>query len=111
MKDLRWQGSSYQDYLKFPEESQDDLGYQLHLLQTGRTPRDWKSLKNLGKGISGVYEIRNSTSSDIYRVAYIAKIADAIVILHSWQKKTQTTAKSDIELIVDRYRSAMRDLT
>ena len=82
-----------------------------HLLQSGRDPRDWKVLKSLGKGISGVYEIRTSTNSDIYRVAYVTKIADSIVILHSWQKKTEATAKSDINLIVDRYRSAMKELT
>ena len=111
MKDLHWQGSSYRDYLEFPEDTQDDLGYQLHLLQSGRDPRDWKVLKSLGKGISGVYEIRTSTNSDIYRVAYVTKIADSIVILHSWQKKTEATAKSDINLIVDRYRSAMKELT
>jgi phage-related protein len=111
MKDLHWQGSSYQDYRDFPEDTQDDLGYQLQLVQLGRDPRDWKVLKSLGKGISGVYEIRTSTNSDIYRVAYVTKIADSIVILHSWQKKTEATAKSDINLIIDRYRSAMKELT
>lgn len=110
MKELHWQASSYQDYCSFPEDTQNDLGYQLHLLQSGLEPRDWKPLNHLGKGVSGVYEIRNSTATNIYRVAYVTKIADSIVILHSWQKKTETTAKSDIELIVQRYRAAIREL-
>jgi len=33
-----------------------------------------------------------------YRVIYVAKIDDAVYILHAFQKKTQKTRKQDIEI-------------
>jgi len=39
-------------------------------------------------------------------VIYVAKFTDAIYVLHCFQKKTQATAKADIELAVKRYRIA-----
>jgi phage-related protein len=35
---------------------------------------------------------------------YVAKFAAAVYVLHAFQKKTQQTAKSDIELGKARYR-------
>ena len=35
---------------------------------------------------------------DIYRVVYVAKLADAVYVLHCFQKKTQATSRA-------RYRS------
>ena len=39
-----------------------------------------------------------------WRVIYVAKIADAIYVLHAFQKKTQRTRREDIELARRRYR-------
>lgn len=50
-------------------------------------PTNYKPLKNLGKGISGVYEIRVRNNGNIYRTAYVTKIGDDIVILHCWQER------------------------
>ena len=105
LKDIWWEGSSKDDLLAFPEAAKHDMGYQLHRVQTGRDPDDWKPLKHLGKGVTGVYEIRLSIERNIYRTAYGVKFGDVIAVLHCWQKKTQTTAQSDKELIVARYRS------
>jgi len=81
------------------------MGYQIHLVQTGEMPDDWKPLSKLGKGISGVYEIRLSIDSNIYRTAYVTKFGNVVAVLHCWQKKTHATAQSDRDLIVKRYRS------
>jgi phage-related protein len=32
-----------------------------------------------------------------YRVIYVAKFADAVYVLHAFQKKTQKTRKQDID--------------
>jgi phage-related protein len=58
LKSIYWSGASKAELLQFPEDALQDAGYQLHLLQKGNTPQDWKPLTGLGKGISGVYEIR-----------------------------------------------------
>ncbi|WPL17646.1 Phage-related protein [Thiorhodovibrio winogradskyi] len=39
-----------------------------------------------------------------FRVIYVAKHADAIYVLHAFQKKTQQTRKTDIDLAAKRYK-------
>ncbi len=39
-----------------------------------------------------------------FRVIYLARLADRIVVLHAFQKKTQRTAKQDIDLAAKRLR-------
>lgn len=58
----------------------------------------------------GVQEIRIRDAAGAFRVIYIAKFADAIYVLHCFQKKTQRTAKTDLELAVRRYRDLIKEL-
>lgn len=111
LKSVAWVGSSRVDLSAFPAKARADMGYQIHLVQTGREADDWKPLKHLGKGVSGVYEIRLSFGGGIFRTAYVTKFGDSVVVLHCWQKKTQTTSKSDKGLIVARYREAKEELS
>jgi phage-related protein len=69
-------------------------------------PLDWKPLKNLGKGINGVYEVRIWEDYATFRIAYITKLGGLITVRHCWQKISQTTAHSDKAVIVERYKSA-----
>ena len=46
---------------------------------------------------AGVVEIRIHTETE-HRVFYVTKYADAVFVLHAFEKKTQKTAKKDIEL-------------
>ena len=39
---------------------------------------------------------------------YTARLADAVYVLHAFQKKTQKTPQSDIDLAEARYRDLMR---
>jgi len=64
-------------------------------------PKDFKPMPVIGKG---VYEIRVSLHG-AWRLIYVAKFADAIYVLHAFQKKTQQTAKADVELAKRRYRT------
>ncbi|MGS2724661.1 type II toxin-antitoxin system RelE/ParE family toxin [Porticoccus sp. GXU_MW_L64] len=110
LKPIYWEGTSKSDLLGFPNDAKQTAGYQLHRLQQGNDPLDWKPLKNLGKGISGVYEIRIWSDDGTYRVAYVTKLKDGITVLHCWQKTTQATAKPDIKTIIDRYKAAKQRL-
>jgi phage-related protein len=82
LKDISWEGSSLEDLLKFPPAARRAMGYQLHLVQSGEMPADWKVLNKLGKGVTGVYKIRLSIDKNIYRTAYVAKFADMVTVLH-----------------------------
>lgn len=104
MGTLYWCGSSLDDIRAFPKTAKISLGRELDRLEHGLMPTDFKPLKKLGKGIAGVYEIRTREDGDIFRVAYVAKFGDDVVVLHCWQKKSQQTAESDKKTIVKRYR-------
>ena len=42
--------------------------------------------------------------AEAFRVLYIAKIEDSVYVLNAFQKKTQQTAKRDLDLAVTRLR-------
>lgn len=50
----------------------------------------------------GAYEIRIRTRVE-HRVFYVAKFSEGIYVLHAFEKKTQRTPKSDIELARRRF--------
>lgn len=52
---------------------------------------------------TGAYEIRVHVLGE-WRVIYVAKFADAVYVLHAFQKKTQQTRKEDIALVAARYK-------
>ncbi len=99
-KPLKWVGSSLKDLIAFPDDAKRAAGYQLYRIQQGLNPENWKPFKSIG---TGVKEIRISENKGIYRVMYVAKFDDAVYILHSFQKKTQKTAKKDIDIARTRY--------
>ena len=53
---------------------------------------------------AGVEELRVWCEQGTFRVVYLARLADAVYVLHAFQKKTQQTAKADIELAKVRYK-------
>jgi len=87
-KAIYWIGTSYKDLLAFPSNAMQEAGYQLHRIQNSLDPEDWKPFQSIG---SGVKEIRISEDKNIYRIMYVAKFANKIYVLHSFQKKTQKT--------------------
>ncbi len=103
-KDINWHGSSFKDLLTFPQESRRAAGFELDKVQHGREPTDWKPVNNWG---SGVIEIRLHSEDGEFRVVYIAKFAEAIHVLHCFQKKSQKTNLKDIAIIKSRYRAAL----
>lgn len=107
MKALAFIGSAQDDLRAFPAAAREEAGYQLYLVQTEEEPDDWKPFPDVG---SGVNEIRVRDSNGIYRVMYVAKFADAVYVLHCFQKKTQKTSASDIDLAKKRYNSLVRSL-
>jgi phage-related protein len=97
-KHLHWVGSALDDLRNFPVNARRQAGYQLRRIQLGLMPDDWKAMKTVG---SGVYEIRLHTDT-AHRVFYIAKFAEAVYVLHAFEKRTNRTRKADIELAKER---------
>lgn len=58
----------------------------------------------------GVKEIRIRDAFGAFRVMYVAKFADAVFVLHCFQKKTQKTSKADLDLAAKRYRDLLKEL-
>jgi phage-related protein len=52
---------------------------------------------------SGVREIRIRVLGE-WRVLYVAKFADAVYVLPTFQKKTQKTRRNDIEIARRRFK-------
>ena len=69
-------------------------GYQLEQVQRGEQPDDFKPMPTVGKGVE---EIRVTDESGAYRVIYVARRAEAVYVLHAFQKKTQATSRRDID--------------
>ena len=100
LKPIWWKGQSKDELLAFPKDAIQDAGYQLHRLQEGNEPQDWRPLTGLAKGITGVYEIRIRLDDAIFRVAYVARFSNCITVLLCWQKTTQATAKPNKAIII-----------
>jgi len=99
------------EFRNLPDTARRAFGYQLSQVQDGDTPENAKPLKYLGKGVKGVFELVQPLNGNTYRVAYVARFERAVVVLHSWKKKTQKTAQADKDLIVKRYRQAREEYT
>lgn len=103
-KDLCWVGSALEDVREFPAEARRDAGHQLHLVQLGLMPDDWKPMTTVG---GGVYELRIRTGRE-FRIFYIAKFTEAIYVLHAFEKKTQRTRQADLDIGAARLRDVQQ---
>jgi len=90
------------DLRDFPLEARQRAGYQLHLIQMGDDPSDWKPMTSIGQGVR---EIRIKGKDGAFRVFYVVNRPEAIYVLHAFQKTTQKTEKRDIDLAIARLRS------
>ena len=85
---------------RFPEQARRRAGYQLDRVQHGLDPDDWKPMSSIG---SGCREIRVRDKDGTFRVFYVATIDETVYVLHTFQKKTQTTSKADLDLAKQLY--------
>jgi phage-related protein len=102
-KPIQWLGDSRDRLRRFPQAARREIGYQLSLIQAGRSAIDWKPIPLVG---TGVVEIRVHADGE-YRVFYVAKFADAVYVLHVFAKKTRKASSLDVELGKKRYRELL----
>ncbi|CAN7210647.1 type II toxin-antitoxin system RelE/ParE family toxin [Neorhizobium sp. LjRoot104] len=101
MKRLEFLGDALDRLRDFPEPARKEAGVQLHKIQLGLEPNDWKPMTAIG---AGVREIRIRDEAGAFRIIYVTKIEDAVYVLHAFQKKTQQTAKRDLDIATARLR-------
>ena len=105
IKAVEFLGSALNDLRAFPLSARREAGYQIDKVQHNEEPDDWKPIKTIG---AGVQEIRVKDDAGTFRVIYIAKLKDAVYVLHCFQKKSQRTSAQDIALASKRYNELMR---
>lgn len=106
LKPVLWVGSSLDDLRACPEAVQDVVGYALFLAQEGAQHPAAKRLKS---DLRGIIEVVEDHQSGTYRAVYTARLANAIYVLHVFQKKATrgiATPQHERDLIKARLRWA-----
>jgi phage-related protein len=101
-------GSSRDDLRKFPDEVRTAFGFAIFTAQEGARVPNVKPLKGLVPG-AGVLEVLEDFDRNTYRLVYTVRFADAVYVLHAFQKKSKTgikTPKHEVDLIRARYAEA-----
>ncbi|MBS0210696.1 MAG: type II toxin-antitoxin system RelE/ParE family toxin [Planctomycetes bacterium] len=107
LKPLEWVASSKGDLIEFPIPVRKEMGFALYLAQLGARSPSAKALR--GFGGAGVVEIVVTHDGNAYRGVYTVRFAQAIYVLHCFQKKSHrgiATPKPHIELIEQRLKVA-----
>lgn len=84
-----------------------EAGYQLDRVQNSLPPDDAKAMPSIG---AGAVELRIWDEAGTFRIVYVAKLADAVYVLHCFHKKTQQTAKRDVELARKRLKELRKEI-
>ena len=107
MKPLRFVASALNDLRALPAQAQKDIGFALYEAQLGGKSYHAKPLK--GFKSAGVLEVVEDLDGEAFRAVYTVKLADAIYVLHVFQKKSKrgiATPQADMDLIRSRLKQA-----
>ena len=102
-KPLVWIGTSKKDLMALPLKVRKFFGHVLDFAQHGEQHSAVKVLK--GFGGAGVLEIIENDVGGTYRAVYTIKFAQAIFVLHCFQKKSKNgiaTPKEEMEIVRSR---------
>jgi phage-related protein len=109
-KPIEWVGSARKDVASFPVAVRRECGFALYLAQCGLRSVNAKPLR--GFGGASVMEIVVSNDGNAYRAVYTVSFPRAIYVLHAFQKKSKSgarTPQADVVLIKRRLAIAARD--
>ena len=105
MKPVAFIGRALSELKAFPDTARREAGFQIYNLQNGRAPDDWKPLAGVGPG---VMEIRIHEDGE-FRVVYVARMPEAVYVIHAFHKKSQATARRNLETIKRRYAAMLKE--
>ena len=98
-KPLVFVGSARAALQALPPDARQRLGAALFAVQQGLEPTDWKPMPSVGPGVA---ELRVRTGR-AFRAFYVARFAEAVYVLHAFEKKAQRTPEPDLALGRARY--------
>jgi len=105
MKEVIFLSNSLDTLRAFPADARHEAGFQIDKVQCGLEPDDWKPISTIGGGVN---EIRIWDEAGTFRVVYVAKLIEAVFVLHCFQKKSQEISQKDIAIAKKRYKELMR---
>lgn len=105
-KPISFVGAARSDLQALPEDFKDLAGQELRKLQFGEDPD--VPIKPMPAVGAGAQELIVDTKDGWFRVFYVVKFEEAMYVLHSFQKKTNKTAKADIDMGARRYQTMMQ---
>lgn len=80
-------------------------GRQVRRVQQGEEPIDWKPFPSIGPNVR---EIRIRGSGGAFRVIYQATLADIVLVISAFEKKSRKTPKHEIEKARTRLKAFMQ---
>jgi len=105
---VSWVGDAKEVLSAFPQEARSVLGYSLRRLQKGLLPDcDARRMESIGKG---VWELKASDERTWYRLIYLARIGDAIYVLHAFEKSSRKTDRRDLEVARSRLKFVLAQM-
>jgi phage-related protein len=89
---VHWVGASLDDLREMADEVKDGIGKSLRQAQQGGRAQNTRIMT----GFSGasVVEIREDHDTDTYRCIYTVRFAEAVYVLHVFQKKSKQGART-----------------
>ncbi|UUZ66451.1 type II toxin-antitoxin system RelE/ParE family toxin (plasmid) [Polaromonas sp. P1-6] len=106
-KPLYFVAGSYKDLMALPAAVHKFFGFALDVAQCGGKHEAAKVLQ--GFGGAGVLELVEDDEGGTYRAVYTVRFAQAVFVLHCFQKKSKrgiATPKEDMEIIRARLKVA-----
>jgi phage-related protein len=105
LKPVVFVGDSLRRLRQFPEDARRAAGFQLDRVQRGFDPLDWKPMPGVGPGIR---EIRVRDEKGAFRVIYIARLPEAVYVLHAFRKTSQRTPGHELDMVRHRFNELTR---
>jgi phage-related protein len=99
---VSWIKAALEEFEEFPEEAQSICLAALTIAAEGGKADIAKPMHGLG---SGVFEVALPFRGDALRLVYAVQLAQAVWVIHAFQKKSKQgkkTPQHEIELIRDR---------
>lgn len=103
MRKVVFEGSTLETLRQLPVAVRLRSGYEIDRIQRDMQPENWKPFSSVGKGVR---EVRIQVGQQ-YRIMYIAKFEKRVHILHIFEKKSQKTRRTDIEIAKSRLKAVI----
>jgi phage-related protein len=110
-RSISWLKAARKDFEAFPKGAQTEVLRALTVAAEGRKADIAKPMKGFG---AGVLEVALKYRSDAYRTIYAVQLAEAIWVLHAYQKKSKQgikTPQKELDLIRERLKRLWEELT